>query len=118
LAIQEASREVGDALIGDIVNTWKREVYGRSQQLTLVISGLSSYRHLTAIKKFLETDLQGVKAVHQRSFTQNLAELALDYAGKSSVLADELVNKRFEKFRLEPTNVTPNRLDIQVVIER
>jgi len=118
LAIQEASREVGDALIGDIVNTWKREVYGRSQQLTLVISGLSSYRHLTAIKKFLESDLQGVKAVHQRSFTQNLAELALDYAGKSSLIADELVNKKFTGFRLEPTNVTPSRLDVQVVLER
>ena len=118
LAIQEASREVSDALIGDIVNTWKREVYGRSQQLTLVISGLSSYRHLTAIKKFLERDLQGVKAVHQRSFTQNLAELALDYAGKSSLIADELVNKKFTGFRLEPTNVTPSRLDVQVVLER
>ncbi len=82
LAIQEASREVGDALIGDIVNTWKREVYGRSQQLTLVISGLSSYRHLTAIKKFLESDLQGVKAVHQRSFTQNLGRAGSRLCGK------------------------------------
>jgi len=118
LAIQEAGREVADGLIGDIVNTWKREVYGRSQQITLIIAGLSSYRHLTAIKKFLESDLQGVKAVHQRSFTQNLAELALDYAGKSSLIADELVNKKFSGFRLEPTNVTPNRLDLQVVLER
>jgi hypothetical protein len=83
-----------------------------------MISGLVSYRHLAAVKKFLESDLQGVKAVHQRNFTQGTAELSLDYAGKSGIIADELANKQFTGFRLEPTNVTPNRLDVRAIIDR
>jgi len=118
LAIKEASERLSDVLINDILGSWKKEVYGRSQEITLVISGLVSYRHLSAVKKFLESDLQGVKAVHQRNFTQGTAELLLDYGGKSSFIADELATKRFTGFRLEPTNVTPNRLDVRAVIER
>lgn len=118
LAIKEASEKLADALINDILASWKKEVYGRSQEITLVISGLVSYRHLSAVKKFLESDLQGVKAVHQRSFTQGTAELSLDYGGKTSFVADELANKQFTGFRLEPTNVTPNRLDVRAVVEK
>jgi hypothetical protein len=118
LAIKEASEKLSDTVINDILSSWKKEVYGRSQEITLVISGLVSYRHLAAVKKFLESDLQGVKAVHQRNFTQGTAELQLDYAGKTSVIADELSNKQFTGFRLEPTNVTPNRLDVRAVINR
>ncbi len=118
LAIKEASEKLSDGLINDILNSWKKEVYGRSQEITLVISGLVSYRHLSAVRRFLESDLQGVKAVHQRNFTQGTAELGLDYSGKTSVIADELANKRFTGFRLEPTNVTPNRLDVQAVLEK
>lgn len=116
LAIKEASEKLSDAVINDILTSWKKEVYGRSQEITLVISGLVSYRHLSAVKKFLESDLQGVKAVHQRSFTHGTAELMLDYGGKTGFIADELANKRFIGFRLEPTNVTPNRLDVRAVI--
>lgn len=118
LALKEASEKLSDTLINDILGSWKKEVYGRSQEVTLVVSGLVSYRHLTAVKSFLESNLQGVKAVHQRSFTQGTAELMLDYGGKTSFVADELANKRFTGFRLEPTNVTPNRVDVQAIIER
>ncbi|MBI4381152.1 MAG: flagellar assembly protein T N-terminal domain-containing protein [candidate division NC10 bacterium] len=118
LAIKEASEKLSDTVINDILSSWKKEVYGRSQEITLVISGLVSYRHLAAVKKFLEGDLQGVKAVHQRNFTQGTAELQLDYAGKTSVIADELSTKQFTGFRLEPTNVTPNRLDVRAIIGR
>jgi len=118
LAIKEASEKLSDAMVNDILKSWKADVYGRSQEITLIISGLVSYRHLSAVKSFLEKDLQGVKAVHQRNFTQGTAELQLDFAGKTSLIADELSSKRFTGFRLEPTNVTPNRLDVRAVIDR
>ena len=118
LAIKEASEKLSDTVINDILSSWKKEVYGRSQEITLMISGLVSYRHLSAVKKFLESDLQGVKAVHQRSFTQGTAELLIDYGGKAGLIADELANKRFTGFRLEPTNVTQHRLDVRAVLEK
>lgn len=117
LAIKEASEKLADDLMQDIIRQWRGEVYGRSQEITLMISGLVSYRHLSAIKKFLEKETQGVRAVHQKSYTGGAAELTLDYGGKSSNIADELANRDFPGFFLEPTNVTPNRVDVKVVIK-
>jgi len=114
LAIKEASEKLADELIEMIVKQWSGEVYGRSQEIAVMLSGLS-YSQLAAIKKHLEKDTQGVKAVHQRSFTGGVAELMLDYGGKSSNIADHLANKKFSGFRLEPTNVTPNRIDVKVI---
>ncbi len=65
-----------------------------------------------------EGDFKGVKAVRQQSLTWRAAELSLDYDGKTSFVADELANKEFTRFRLELTNVTPNRLDMRAIIER
>lgn len=118
LAIKEAGEKLADDLIQDIVRQWKGDVYGRSQEMVVMISGLVSYRHLAAIKKFLEKEMQGVRAVHQRSFTGGVAELSLDYGGKSSNIADELAARTFTGFRLEPTNVTPNRVDIKAILEK
>ncbi|MCL5023429.1 MAG: flagellar assembly protein T N-terminal domain-containing protein [Nitrospirae bacterium] len=118
LAIKEASEKLADDLMQDIIRQWSGEVYGRSQEMVVMISGLVSYRHLAAIKRFLEKEMQGVRAVNQRSFTGGAAELSLDYGGKSSNIADELAARRFSGFRLEPTNVTPNRVDIKAILER
>jgi hypothetical protein len=114
LAIREASEKLSDELIDMIVKQWAGEVYGRSQEIAVMISGVT-YQHLGVIKKHLEKETQGVKAVHQRSFTGNVAELMLDYGGKSTNIADALANKKFIGFRLEPTNVTPGRIDMKVV---
>lgn len=118
LAIKEASDRLSVQLIQDIVRQWSGEVYGRSQEITLMISGLASYRHLSAIKLYLEKETQGVRGVHQRSFTGGVAELMLDYSGKSNNIADELAARTFTGFRLEPTNVTPNRIDVKVILDK
>ncbi|MBA4374223.1 MAG: hypothetical protein C0402_15335 [Thermodesulfovibrio sp.] len=118
LAIKEASEKIADELIEMIVKQWSGEVYGRSQEITVMINGLVSYRHLAAVKKILEKETQGVKAVHQRSFTGSVAELAIDYGGKSSNIADELSHRKFSGFRLEPTNVTPHRIDLKAILAK
>ena len=117
LAIQAASREVADGLIADLREAWKGGT-GGTQQLTLIISGLVSYRHLAFVQGFLEREVQGVTAVQLRQFTQGTAELALDYAGQSSLIAGQLANQKFTGFRLEPTDVTPNKLEIRAVLDR
>jgi hypothetical protein len=119
LAIQKASREVADALIADILQeTVKRQVTGRAQEITLIISGLVSYRHLMAVRSFLERGFDGVQGVQQRQFTQGSAELSLEYAGTAQRIADTLALQKFTGFRLEPTNVTPNRVDLRAVLDK
>lgn len=118
LAIRDAAERLSDAVIADILAQWRSEAYGRTKEITVVITGLVSYRHLTAIKQFLEKEMQGVRGINQRSFLGGAAELMLDYGGKSSNVADELANRKFTGFRLEPTNVTPNRVDVKAVVEK
>jgi hypothetical protein len=118
LAIKQAMERMTDPLVNDILAQWRSEAYGRSKEITLMITSLVSYRHLSAIKSFLEKGMQGIKAVHQRSFLAGTAELMLDYGGKSSNIADELANRKFTGFRLEPTNVTPSRVDVKAVLEK
>ncbi len=118
LAIESAGRKVAQLLIADILNQWASESYDRKRQITVMLSGLVSYRHLMAIKDFLQKEMAGVKAVHQRSFLAGSAELALDYSGKSSDIADDLATRKFKGFRLEPLQVTSNQLDLKVVLDR
>jgi len=118
LAIKEASEKLSDVLIADILSQWKKEVYGRSQEIQVIITGLESYKQLSNVKNFLEKEMQGVKAIHQRSFTDGVAELMVEYSGKSGNIADELANRKFTGFRLEPTNVTQNRVDIKVIMKK
>jgi hypothetical protein len=119
LAIREASGEVADALTAALLaDTSKRLSGGGVQQITLLISGLVSYRHLAFIQDFLERGVQGVKAVQMRQFAQGSAELTVDYAGMSNQIAAQLANQKFTGFRLEPTSVTPNRLDVRAILEK
>jgi hypothetical protein len=118
LAIQTAGREVAAALMSDILQRWQEGGHSGFQQITLIVSGLVSYRHLSAVQQFLTSGLEGVQAVHLRQFTQGTAELTLDYAGMASRIAEELATRRFPGYRLEPTNVTPNRLDVRAVLDR
>ena len=116
LAIQEASEKLGETLASKILDRWKKEAYGSSQEVTLVISNLVSYRHLAFVVDFLEKEVQGVKNLQQRSFNAGTAELGLDYAGKLRELAKFLAMKDFTGFRLEPTNFTQNRIDLKVIL--
>ncbi len=118
LAIQEASREVADGLIADLQQVSTRQAATRSRELMLVIAGLVSYRHLAAVRQILETELTGVKAVQVRQFAQGTAELAVDFAGTATAVADDLANRKFTGFRLEPISVTANRVDLQAVLDK
>jgi hypothetical protein len=119
LAIREASGELADTLTAALLaESYKRHAGGGGQQITLLISGLVSYRHLAFVQQFLERGVQGVKAVQMRQFAQGSAELTVDYAGASSLIAAQLATQKFTGFRLEPTSVTPNRLDVRAVLEK
>ena len=116
LAIQRASETVADALIASILG--QEASAGGRQQITLVISGLVSYRHLMAVRGYLEGGLKGVQGVQQRQFSQGTAELSVAYAGTAQQIADTLALEKFTGFRLEPTNVSPNRVDLYAVLDK
>ena len=115
LALASASKKLAKKLISDITAQWQKDVYGSSRELVLSITGLSSYLALDEVMTFLENQIQGVKAVHQRSFAEGTAELGLDYAGTTRDLARDLARHKFKDFALNPTDVTPNKISARAV---
>jgi hypothetical protein len=115
LALREAGERLADQVIDDILTQWEQEVAG-AQEVRVVLSGLVSVRHLEAVKAYLSQAVPGVKGVSQRSYTQGVAELMVEYAGKTSQLASTIAHQRFTGFRLEPTNVTPNQIDLRAIV--
>ena len=103
MAIQQAIRQLAGPLIADIRKVSLGQGSLATQEIKLVISGLVSYRHLMAVRNYLERGLQGVKSVNMRHFTQGTAELSVNYAGESIAIADKLAYQKFRGFRLEPT---------------
>jgi hypothetical protein len=114
LAIEKASREVADGLVADLQMARSAAA---PREVTLVIGGLVSYRHLMAIRQFLESGLPGVKGVQVQQFAQGTAELGVQFASKSAAVADDLASRKFTGFRLDPISVTHNRIDLQAVLE-
>jgi len=120
MAIEKAATTLANNLIDQIMVKWESEAVGiaKSQSVSLNITGLHSYRHLDYIMNFLETKVKGVKAVHMRSFSQGIAELGVEYQGNMRELARYLSRQRFSGFRLEPTNVTQNQMDLKAILQR
>ncbi len=128
LAIREASDEVADTLLATLSQQGPARPAtagaGRAAAATaagtevqMVVTGLVSYRHLSFIQQYLG-QMQGVRRVRLRQFASGTAELSIDVAGDTPAIAEALAHQQFTGFRLEPTSVTPNRLDIRAVVER
>lgn len=87
------------------------------REVQLVIAGLVSYRHLSFVQRHL-TQMRGVRGVTLRQFASGTAELSVEVAVGIEAIADSLAHQAFTGFRLEPTSVTPNRLDLRAVLSR
>ena len=114
MAIERAAREVAaqlDAKFREL--TTARQADGA--EMTLTISGLKSFRHLDTIIEVLEGNLPGVEKVSLGSFTSGTALIAVVYRGELRELASHLARERFSGFRLEPTHVVSNRIDLKAV---
>jgi len=116
-AVRKATEQALTTVIQDMLFWRSAEHSGRSSLVTVMITNLVSYRHLSFVKNFFEQELPGVHALHQRSYTMGTAELALEYSGQVAGIAEDLAHRRFPGFRLEPTNVTATRLDLRAVLD-
>jgi len=117
LAIQEAAMDLAGQLLGQLASVRTPSGAGGGS-VVVNISGLKSYRHLDFVMYFFETEAKGVNKVDLRSFTSGVADIALGYQGKIDALARFIATKKFRGFRLEPTYVTANRIDLAVVLDQ
>ena len=118
LAIEEAAELLAAELSAKIPVTDRPGAARAGTELAVNISGLVSYRHLDFVMGFLERQVAGVRGLALHGFSSGSAELTMGYAGQAADLAGALSRHSFKGFRLEPTHVTPNRIDIRAVLNR
>ena len=78
----------------------------------LVISGLA-FDQLVQLKQVLN-DWSGIDSVYLRSFDSGVAVIELKSQHDTQRLVEEFVSKPLNRFSLDITNFTPNRINIEV----
>lgn len=110
-ALTKAVKVLCDKLAEKIVDKWSRS----TRPVALEVEGVKNMATLTELKHVLRSEVRGVRAVRERSFTQALVSMDLDVAGRTTALAAELEGKPFEKLTIKVLSRSANKLRIQVV---
>jgi len=112
-AIQKAATTLADYMIGEILKRWGTELTS-GMTVTLRVRGLKSFNDLTDLINALKYEVRGVKAVRQRDFSGGTALLDVETRGDAQSLARELSMKDLEKFAVQVTGQTQNKVNIKV----
>ncbi len=114
LAIQKAARRLADKLNAKFQEINAQELQS-GRTVTLRLSHLSSYSRLESILSVLEKNIPAVESAHLDTFTTGTAVITILYLGDVRNLAGSLTHEDFSGFRLEPTHMTPDSMDLSVV---
>jgi hypothetical protein len=112
-AVTTAAKKWLDAALPVILDRWTKEL-GGDNSVQLVVSGLS-LSQVGVFKDILRKQVRGVKDLQQRNYEANTVTLDVDLKGTAQSLADDLLRKDFETFRVEVTAMTSNHLDLRAV---
>ena len=112
-AFKKASSKIAKSFIEQIIAQWSTEVSG-TNIVELVISNVD-YNKLKKFKTFLQNNVRGVQAIHQRSFTAGVAKLDVETKSDAQSLADEVSIKNFGSYRISITGFTPNKLTLKFI---
>ena len=111
-ALQKAGNELGGYLVEQLLAKWSSEVTNITS-IELVITGLN-YNQFIDFKSALLESVRGIKAIHQRTFTNNRAVVEIDIKGDAETLSEELIKRDFKDFKVRITDFSANRLTISV----
>ena len=111
-AIEKAGHQLVEYLIGQLLAKWSREVTNITS-IDLVITGLN-YKQFIEFKSLLLESVRGVRAIHQRSFTNNRAVVEVEIRGDAETLSEEITRTNFKDYKVQITDFSANRLSVNV----
>ena len=111
-ALQRAGGLLANYFIEQILTKWSKKVT-TSGEVRLVISEVK-FNQLMQFEKALKTQISGVEAVHRRSFEAGVATIDVQTKIDAQRLAEELATRKFERFNVEVTAFTANRVDLKL----
>ncbi len=112
-AIKKATDKLASELILKIAQKWKDEFYNATT-VKMVVHGTSSFTEVNDFKNTLKYLIRGVKDVYSRNITDSMAELDVKITGNANQLARELEKKDLDKFAVQITNLTMNKITLNL----
>ncbi|MDH4164311.1 MAG: flagellar assembly protein T N-terminal domain-containing protein [Nitrospirota bacterium] len=111
-ALKKAAANAADQLTTKILAMYSRET-GGTRSVNITVTGLNKSQFVK-FKDVLKNQVRGIKEIHERSFSNGVAKISVDYKGSAQVLSDELSSKTFGDFSVDVAASTANSLELLV----
>jgi DNA-binding cell septation regulator SpoVG len=108
-----ASVELAKQMKEEILERWSSELTN-TVTVKLIVSGLQHYNDLSRLKGILNTEIRGLKEMHQRSYARGQVELDLEIKGSTQSVADDLSAVTLNQKKISILEITPNRIKANV----
>lgn len=108
-----ASVELAKQMKEEILERWSSELTN-TVTVKLIVSGLQHYSDLSRFKGILNTEIRGLKEMHQRSYTRGQVELDLEIKGSTQSVADDLSAVTLNQRKVSILEITQNRIKARV----
>ncbi|MBJ80714.1 MAG: hypothetical protein CMH60_05285 [Myxococcales bacterium] len=107
-ALKKVATRAADDLLGKLLKHWQSELGGITK-VALEVSNLK-FSQVRKLIKTLENDVQGVEAVHQRSFQGGAVSLDLNLKGSAILFAEMLEEAGVAGLKLSVVEVVGNTI--------
>ncbi len=111
--MEGASVELAKQMKEEILERWSSELTN-TVTVKLIVSGLQHYSDLSRFKGIINTEIRGLKEMHQRSYTRGQVELDLEIKGSTQSVADDLSAVTLNQKKISILEITPNRIKATV----
>ncbi len=111
-ALKDAAENLSEYLMAETVKRWSLE-QSNARLLTLRISGVT-YQTRGQVIQILNSEIEGIQSVDQRSFSAGTVTLAVQYAGSNEDLGLQLDGRNLGNSTLYITGETPNGFELVV----
>lgn len=106
---EAAALELAKQMKEEILERWSSELTN-TVTVKLVVSGLHDYKDLSSFKNMLNTQIRGLKELHQRSYARGQVELDLEVKGGTQNVADDLSAITMNQRKVNILEITQNRI--------
>jgi len=110
-ALRKVASRAADDLLAKLLKHWESELGGITK-ISLEVSNVK-FAQVRKFIKILGQDVQGVEAVHQRSFQKGTVAIDIDLKGSVNTFAELLEEARFAGLKLSVVEVVGNTIRAQ-----
>ncbi|MFO8047540.1 MAG: flagellar assembly protein T N-terminal domain-containing protein [Desulfosudaceae bacterium] len=112
-ALTQATEQIADNLLEQIMYRWSGEVAGGGL-VQVTVTGDVTYDNLLRLKDSMRNAIRGVKQIYQRDFNETEASLEVEYTGPAQNLADGIARTEIDGLTTTITGVSQNQVKVRI----